>query len=76
MTSRCVHPRLPRRTALQVGASSILGLGMNHVMGLRGLATANENPLPRQPRSVIYIFLSGGLAQHESFDPKPLAPAT
>lgn len=27
------------------------------------------------PRSVIYIFLSGGLAQHESFDPKPNAPA-
>ncbi|MFM7073338.1 MAG: DUF1501 domain-containing protein, partial [Planctomycetota bacterium] len=23
---------------------------------------------------MIYIFLSGGLAQHDSFDPKPLAP--
>ena len=27
-------------------------------------------------RSVIYIFLSGGLAQHESFDLKPEAPDT
>lgn len=26
------------------------------------------------PRSVIYIFLSGGLAQQDSFDPKPEAP--
>ncbi len=25
-------------------------------------------------RSVIYIFLSGGLSQHDSFDPKPDAP--
>jgi len=25
-------------------------------------------------KSVIYIFLSGGLAQHDSFDPKPDAP--
>lgn len=27
-----------------------------------------------EPRSVIYIFLSGGLAQQDSFDPKPNAP--
>ncbi|MEO2017177.1 MAG: DUF1501 domain-containing protein [Fuerstiella sp.] len=32
------------------------------------------NPLPSlKPRSVIYIFLSGGLAQQDSFDPKPQA---
>ena len=29
-----------------------------------------------RPKSVIYIFLSGGLAQHESFDMKPDAPDT
>ena len=74
MTSPYLHPRLPRRSALQIGASSILGLGMNHVTGLRDLAAANDSPPPRRHRSVIYIFLSGGLAQHESFDPKPLAP--
>ena len=27
-----------------------------------------------QPRSVIYVFLSGGLAQQDSFDMKPQAP--
>ncbi|MCA9084149.1 MAG: DUF1501 domain-containing protein [Planctomycetaceae bacterium] len=31
----------------------------------------NDRPI----RSVIYIFLSGGLAQQDSFDPKPLASA-
>jgi hypothetical protein len=36
-------------------------------------ADAIEGPVQGGPRahSVIYIFLSGGLAQHESFDPKP-----
>src|SRR5439155_11452397 len=43
-----------------------LGLGMGE---LRLLRAANASP-PRA-KSVIYIFLSGGLAQHESFDPKP-----
>lgn len=28
----------------------------------------------RKPTSVIYVFLSGGLAQQDSFDPKPEAP--
>lgn len=28
-----------------------------------------------RPLSRLYIFLSRGLAQHESFDPKPDAPA-
>jgi hypothetical protein len=36
---------------------------------------AREAAKPRaSAKSVIYIFLSGGLAQHESFDPKPDAP--
>lgn len=71
-----VHPRLPRRTALQVGACGLLGLGMNHVAGLRALATETNGEVPRRHKSVIYIFLSGGLAQQDSFDPKPNAPDT
>ena len=50
----------------------MLGLGMNHLTGLRALA--GTNPAPGRAKSVIYIFLSGGLAQHESFDLKPDAP--
>lgn len=47
----------------------LLGLGMNHLSALR--AEAAEAP---RARSVIYIFLSGGLSQLESFDMKPDAP--
>lgn len=69
-----LHPRLPRRVALQAGAVGLLGLGMNQVTGLRALAADGDRSATRRPRSVIYIFLSGGLAQQDSFDPKPNAP--
>jgi hypothetical protein len=65
--------QVSRRTAIQAGAISLLGLGMNHLQGLRAFAAAEGTP-PAPAKSVIYIFLSGGLAQHESFDMKPDAP--
>ncbi len=66
------HPRIARRSAVQVGAIGLLGLGMNHLQGLRAVAAdASSNATPL--RSCIYIFLSGGLSQHDSFDPKPQA---
>lgn len=66
-------PRVSRRAAVQAGAIGLLGLGVNHLSPLCSGATV---PARREPRakSVIYIFLSGGLAQHESFDLKPDAP--
>ena len=66
------HPTFARRTALQIGSVGLLGLGMNHVAGLRALAADNGglNVTPRA-KAVIYIFLSGGLGQHDSFDMKP-----
>lgn len=71
-TNSFVHPRLSRRTALQAGAVGLLGLGSNHVAALREASAAPA--ASSRPRSVIYIFLSGGLAQHDSFDLKPQAP--
>lgn len=69
------HVRFSRRFAVQAGSVSLLGLGMNHVAALRE-ARAAESTEPVQPiRSVIYLFLSGGLGQHDSFDMKPSAPA-
>lgn len=69
------HPKLRRRTAVQVGTIGLLGLGLNHVSGLRSMAEENGVKLSdASPRAVIYIFLSGGLGQHDSFDMKPDAP--
>ncbi|MEZ6055983.1 MAG: DUF1501 domain-containing protein [Planctomycetaceae bacterium] len=69
------HARIDRRRAIQAGAIGLLGLGTNHIAGLQ---TADASPVLPQAsaKSVIFIFLSGGLAQHESFDLKPHAPDT
>ena len=67
------HPLISRRTAVQAGAVGLLGLGMNHLSALRA-ATPTGQPVRATAKSCIYIFLSGGLAQHESFDLKPDAP--
>ncbi|MDP7276134.1 MAG: DUF1501 domain-containing protein [Planctomycetaceae bacterium] len=69
------HPRLTRRTALQAGSVGLLGLGMNHVDDLRLHAAEQAgDTTTARAKSVIFVFLSGGLTQHESFDPKPKAP--
>ena len=68
------HPAdCSRRTAVQAGAIGLLGLGMNHLDWLRAEGVASRGR--ERAKSVIYIFLSGGLAQHESFDMKPNAPS-
>src|SRR5262245_43078794 len=76
------HPQVSRRVALQGGAIGLLGLGINHLEPLRALGAtvrgggnAGSDPVRRpaagtvpRAKSVIYIFLSGGLSQLESFD--------
>ncbi|HJZ53962.1 MAG TPA: DUF1501 domain-containing protein, partial [Gemmataceae bacterium] len=71
MPARFTHPTFTRRTALQAGAVGLLNLGLAELRMLQAGAPADSG---HPARSVIYIFLSGGLAQHESFDPKPDAP--
>ena len=72
----CIHPRVARRQALQIGSIGLLGMGLNHLTGLRQAVAADSRPVTVKAKSCIFIFLSGGLAQHESFDMKPNAPDT
>jgi hypothetical protein len=69
------HPAVSRRFALQAGAVGVLGLGSGHLRALRAADEVDPGS-PREPRakSVIFIFLSGGLGQLDSFDMKPEAP--
>jgi len=72
-----IHPKITRRTAIQAGAVGMLGMGTNHLGALRSANSAESEPLNRgTAKSCIYIFLSGGLAQQDSFDLKPDAPDT
>jgi uncharacterized protein (DUF1501 family) len=73
-TTHTRHPRFSRRNALQAGSIGMLGLGMNHVCDLTGQASESASQTSGRAKSVIFIFLSGGLTQHDSFDPKPNAP--
>ncbi|MBI5757358.1 MAG: DUF1501 domain-containing protein [Planctomycetales bacterium] len=67
------HPRFSRRLALQAGSIGLLGLASDHLAALRNAQAAPAGGAGRA-KSVIYIFLSGGLGQHDSFDMKPDAP--
>src|SRR5579864_9115662 len=75
MTKRCGTARsrwaLTRRESLQAGAIGLLGLSMAEVLALRELAGAEASA---SATSVIFIFLTGGLSQQDSFDLKPDAP--
>lgn len=68
------HPRISRRTAVQAGAIGLLGMGGNHLSGLREAQSATGALVQPTAKACIYIFLSGGLAQQDSFDMKPQAP--
>ena len=75
MQTGIIHESISRRTAVQAGSIGLLGLGMNHVSALRSADGASTTAVGGTAKSVIFVFLSGGLAQHDSFDPKPDAPA-
>ncbi len=77
VTSPPQHPRFSRRFALQAGAIGLVGLGSNHLEALRAappVESARGHVASGKARAAIYIFLSGGLSQHDSFDMKPEAP--
>ena len=70
------HDALTHRTMLQAGSISLLGLGLNHMTALRAADASPSSGFDSgKAKSVIFIFLSGGLTQHDSFDPKPESPA-
>lgn len=64
-----------RRGFLQVGALAGLGVTLGDLFRQQARAEAKQYESKEgKAQSVIHIFLPGGLAQQESFDPKPHAP--
>lgn len=74
--------QLERREWLRVGGLSALGLTLPQLLQAKHSTAA---PSPRlsgelgstfgQAKNVIFLWLQGGPPQHETFDPKPDAPA-
>ena len=59
---------LSRRSFLRVGALGLGSFTLANWFGLR--ARAAEKRLHVREKSVVFLFLSGGPPQHETFDPK------
>jgi hypothetical protein len=69
-----IFPGSTRRDFLRVGALGALGLTLPGLMK----ATAGQSPARKhknRARSVLLVYLGGGLSHHDSFDLKPEAPA-
>ncbi len=69
----CPGLRLGRRNVLRTGVAGGLGLGLADLLFLRR-SLGDETPVAARAQSVIHIFLPGGVAHQETFDPKPYAP--
>lgn len=68
-------PGLKRRDFLQVGVIGGLGLTLGDFFRRQAAADIKfYESKEGSAKSVIYIFLPGGMAHQESFDPKPYAP--
>ena len=69
------HPfGIVRREFLQIGFSGFLGLGLADVLAGKARAEVG-GPAPRpRAKSMILVFLTGGLCHLDSFDMKPDAP--
>ncbi|MEI6257363.1 MAG: DUF1501 domain-containing protein, partial [Planctomycetota bacterium] len=69
-------PQDGRRDFLHVGALSALGLSLGEFLKSRAAQADTKSfaHFEGPAKSVIHIWLPGGWAQQETFDPKPLAP--
>jgi uncharacterized protein (DUF1501 family) len=68
--------RVSRRGFLTVGALSGLGLTLADYFQLRHAQAEKKEYdfIEAKAQSIIHIFLPGGMAHQESFDPKPYSP--
>lgn len=68
-----------RREWLRAGGLRLCGLTLPMLLQAResaaARATGERGPTFGRAKNVIYLFLSGGPSQYETFDPKPDAPA-
>ena len=66
---------LSRLGFLHVGTCTALGLSLGDFFRMKARADQKHyESVEGKAKSVIHIFLPGGMAHQESFDPKPLAP--
>ena len=69
------HEPISRRGFLTVGTIGLGGLTLADLLRIQARADLkNYAPIAAKADSVIHIYLPGGIAHQETFDPKPYAP--
>ena len=75
MASASFRKPISRRGFLTVGTIGLGGLTLADVLRIEARADLKSYaPITAKADSVIHIFLPGGIAHQETFDPKPFAP--
>ena len=78
LSRSCLGSPLDRRMFLHVGFAAGLGLTLDQFLRLQSAQAAEAPPAAAKKgpkaEALIHIFLPGGMAHQESWDPKPNAP--
>jgi hypothetical protein len=75
-TPRTLCDGLTRRDFLHIGGLGAFGLGLGDLFRIQNAHASAAKPVPRgKARACILLFPYGSPPQHETFDPKPDAPA-
>ncbi len=67
--------RIDRRELMRVGGLTLAGLSLPELLSSTALAAPNQQASFGRAKNIIFLYLNGGPPQHETFDPKPDAPA-
>ncbi len=73
---KCRDHLLSRRNLLTIGAVGGIGLTLTDFFRIKSAQADQKHYESKEgtAKSVIFVFLPGGMAHQESFDPKPYAP--
>lgn len=72
---RCLGNPLKRRQFVAAGIAGGFGLSLPQLLMREANAEAKHYDfIPAKAKSVIHVFLPGGMAHQESWDPKPYSP--
>jgi len=73
---KCLGNSLGRRECFSVGALGGLGLSLGDFFRMKAARAEQKHYdfIDAKAESVIHIYLPGGMAHQESFDPKPYSP--